>query len=170
MLAVADTSPINYLVLLERTALLPTLYTHVVLPPAVTHELLDAEAPEVVHAWAAHLPPWCEVRRPTSLEGTEALAHLGAGEWEAIVLAQELRADVLLIDEEDGRHAALSRGLTVTGMLGVLERAAERSLIDLPSTLTQLHSTRQKRIQRTGSLRSKRRGRKSSFCLGLSRK
>lgn len=141
MLVVADTSPINYLVLLGHTALLPTLYTRVVLPPAVVLELRDVEAPEVVRAWAANLPVWCEVKRPTSLVVTEDLAHLGAGEQEAIVLAQELGADFLLMDEDDGRRTALSRALNVTGTLGVLERAAERGLIDLPRTLALLSMT-----------------------------
>ena len=50
MLVVADTSPINYLVLLEQTAVLPALYTRVWLPPAVLRELRDAEAPEPVRA------------------------------------------------------------------------------------------------------------------------
>jgi len=72
---------------------------------------------------------------------TETFAHLGAGEQEAILLAHELRADVLLIDEEDGRQAARSRALTVTGTLGILERAAERGLLDLPRTLAQLFTT-----------------------------
>jgi len=141
MLVVADTSPINYLVLLEHTALLPALYTRVILPPAVVLELRDAEAPTAVRAWIADLPGWCEMRRPASDVDTEALAHLGAGEREAIVLAEELQADFLLIDEKDGRRAALSRALTVTGTLGVLERAAERGLIDLPSTLARLLTT-----------------------------
>jgi predicted nucleic acid-binding protein len=141
MLAVADTSPINYLVLLELTTLLPRLYTRVVLPPAVIRELLDTEAPEAVRSWAADLPPWCEIWYPAFLSGSEALGHLGAGEQEAVLLAQDLRADVLLIDEEDGRRAALARSLTVTGTLGVLERGAERGLIDLPSTLTRLLTT-----------------------------
>jgi predicted nucleic acid-binding protein len=141
MLVVADTSPINYLVLLEQTAVLPALYTRVWLPPAVLRELRDAEAPEPVRAWAAELPPWCEVRRPTALVGAKTLTHLGAGEREAIVLAQEVRADLLLIDEADGRRVALSLGLTVTGTLGVLERAAERGLIELPSTLARLLTT-----------------------------
>jgi predicted nucleic acid-binding protein len=141
MLVVADTSPINYLVLLEHTAVLPALYTRVLLPPAVVREFRDAEAPEAVRAWTADLPMWCEVRPPAPQVGTEALAHLGAGEREAIALAQESRADLLLIDEEDGRSAAMSRALTVTGTLGVLERAAERGLIDLPSTLTRLSTT-----------------------------
>ena len=141
MLVVADTSPINYLVLLEQTALLPALYTRVFLPPAVVTELQDLEAPEEVRAWVADLPGWCEVRRPAPLGETETLAHLGAGEREAILLAQELRADFLLIDEEDGRQVARSRALTVTGTLGVLERAAERGLINLPSTLARLLTT-----------------------------
>ncbi|SRR5712691_3294670 len=141
MLVVADTSPINYLVLLEHTALLPALYTRILLPPAVVTELQDPEAPEEVRVWVADLPAWCEVRQPVPLGETETLAHLGAGEREAILLAQELQADFLLIDEEDGRQAARSRALTVTGTLGVLERAAERGLLDLPSTLSQLLTT-----------------------------
>src|SRR5215470_10688231 len=126
MLVVADTSPINYLVLLEHTEVLPLLYTRVLLPPAVVTELQDLEAPAEVRAWVADLPAWCEVRHPASLGERETLAHLGAGEREAILLAQEVRADFLRIDEEDGRQAARSRALTVTGTLGVLERAAER--------------------------------------------
>ena len=141
MLVVADTSPINYLVLLAQTGVLPALYTRVLLPPAVVTELQDLEAPEEVRAWVTALPTWCEVRRPAPLGETETLANLGAGEREAILLAQELRADFLLIDEEDGRQAARSRALTVTGTLGVLERAAERGLTDLPSTLARLLTT-----------------------------
>jgi hypothetical protein len=69
MLVVADTSPINYLVLLEQTAVLPALYTRVLLPPAVVRELRDAEAPEPVWAWTADLPMWCAVRRPKGRSG-----------------------------------------------------------------------------------------------------
>jgi predicted nucleic acid-binding protein len=51
---VADTSPINYLILIQHETLLPALYTHVVIPPAVQRELQDLETPTVVRAWAAH--------------------------------------------------------------------------------------------------------------------
>jgi predicted nucleic acid-binding protein len=124
MLVVPDTSPINYLVLLEQTAVLPALYTRVLLPPTVVRELRDAEASEPVRAWTADLPTRCEIRHPAAQVETEALAHLGAGEREAIVLAQEIRAGLLLIDEADGRRGARSRGL-----------------IELPSTLARLLTT-----------------------------
>jgi len=104
-------------------------------------ELQDLEAPEEVRTWVGNLPAWCEVRHLTLLGEAETLAHLGAGEREAILLAQELRAEVVLMDEHDGRQAARSRGLTVTGTLGILERAAERGLLDLPSTLARLVTT-----------------------------
>ena len=45
MLVVADTSPINYLILIQHELLLPTLYTQVIIPPAVLRELEDPETP-----------------------------------------------------------------------------------------------------------------------------
>jgi predicted nucleic acid-binding protein len=141
MFVVADTSPLNYLILIEQTAVLPALYARVLLPPAVVTELRDPEAPETVRAWVDALPSWCETRRPTALAPGMGLEALGAGEREAIMLAQEARADALLIDEEDGRRAALARALIVTGTLGVLERAAARGLLDLPDVVARLRAT-----------------------------
>lgn len=55
--------------------------------------------------------------------------HVDRGEAEAIVLAEELKADLLLIDDEDGRELAQGRGLAITGVLGVLLRAKRVGLI-----------------------------------------
>ncbi|HXG86098.1 MAG TPA: DUF3368 domain-containing protein [Pyrinomonadaceae bacterium] len=54
---------------------------------------------------------------------------------EAIILAEDLKADVLLIDEQFGRKVALKRNLRVVGTLGILERAAEKGLLDFAETL-----------------------------------
>lgn len=117
------------------------LLSHILLPPAVISELADPEAPDAVRLWVAALPSWCTRRSPSSSLSDASLSHLGAGEREAIVLGQEVQADFLVIDEEDGRRAARARNLVITGTLGVLERAAEHGLIDLPSTLSRLLTT-----------------------------
>jgi predicted nucleic acid-binding protein len=68
--------------------------------------------------------------------------RLDAGEREAILLAQELHADLVLVDEQEARQEAARRALTAMGTLRVLELAAERGLVDLPTVLTQLHAAR----------------------------
>jgi predicted nucleic acid-binding protein len=141
MLIVADTSPINYLILIQHEMLLPTLYTQVIIPPAVLRELEDPETPEPVRTWVSYPPAWFEIRTPEQPLAATTFPDLGAGEREAIVLAEELQADFLLIDERDGRRAARSRALAVIGTLGVLEEAAARGLIALASALTRLQST-----------------------------
>ena len=59
----------------------------------------------------------------------KAPGHLGEGEWEAILLAEQTRADLLLMDEKPGRRIAEGRGLQVIGVLGVLVQAKRQGLI-----------------------------------------
>ena len=63
------------------------------------------------------------------------LDYLDEGEREAIALAEELKADHLLLDEIDARKEAARRKLPFIGTLGILRRAAQLDLIDLLSTL-----------------------------------
>jgi predicted nucleic acid-binding protein len=70
------------------------------------------------------------------------LDALDAGEREAIQLASELGADLLLMDDREGGSFALRRQLPVTGTLGVLERADVVGLLsDLPATLGRLEAS-----------------------------
>jgi len=69
------------------------------------------------------------------------LSTLESGEQEAIVLAQELHADILLVDDGKARDLAIQRGLRAMGTVGVLEQAAARGLVDLPEVLTRLLTT-----------------------------
>ena len=68
--------------------------------------------------------------------------ELGPGEREAIALALETNADFLLIDETEGRRAAVQNGVPVKGTLGLLEEAAKRNLVDLTVAVGKLKATR----------------------------
>jgi predicted nucleic acid-binding protein len=141
MFVVADTSLINYLILIHQDNLLPLLDERVVIPSAVRDELQRSRTPTVMRVCMAHPPAWFAVRQPEQRLEAEQFPKLGGGEREAIVLAHELQASLLLMDGPDGREEAARRALRTTGTLGILEQAAMRELLDLPSVLTQLFTT-----------------------------
>jgi predicted nucleic acid-binding protein len=141
MLVVADTSPINYLVLIAQDAVLPVLYERVVIPPAVLADMQRSRTPAVVRAWAARPPAWLAIQPPRQPLDAQRYPKLGAGEREAIALAQELHVPLLLIDDAEGREEAESRALRATGTLGILDAAALHNLIDLPPVLVRLQAT-----------------------------
>jgi predicted nucleic acid-binding protein len=76
-----------------------------------------------------------------TVEPNVNLSRLDPGEQAAIFLAQSLKADLLLIDERLGRQAAIGEGLEITGILGILDEAAEKNLIDIRLAITQLQQT-----------------------------
>ena len=63
------------------------------------------------------------------------------GEKQAIDLARELAADIVLMDDFEGRRAARSLGLAVVGTLGVLLAAGSRRLIDFERAFSALEET-----------------------------
>ena len=129
------------LLLIQCETLLPPLYTRVVIPTAVWHALQDLDTPPTVRGMGG--PAVCMLcdTAPPAGDPCDGDAGLRGGECEAIGLAQELHADIGLIDAGDGRWEAQRRALTMTGTLGVLERAAIRGLIGLPRALARLQTT-----------------------------
>lgn len=138
MLVVADTSPIIVLVNIQSIDLLPKLFEHVRIPPQVADELRWQTRPLAVQNFISNPPPWLIVQSPSKLL---PLPTLDPGEQAAISLAEELHADLLLIDEIKGRRVAAARNLTLTGTIGVLELAAAKKLVDLKSAFDRIKQT-----------------------------
>lgn len=139
-LVIADTGPINYLILIGHIDVLPALFAKVILPSVVRDELNHPKAPTPVRQWIANLPEWAEVRQ-TSRTRPSHVAGLDSGEEDAIVLALELHADLILIDDRQGVTAARNRGFRVAGTLGVLAMAAEHNLLNLADAFDRVKRT-----------------------------
>lgn len=140
MIAVADTSPINYLVQVEAIDLLPLLFGQVLIPRSVDQELNHSNTPRSVRDWILHPPAWLAVRSAI-IPPKPALLRLDEGEREAIQLALEFNIRTILIDETEGRQMAESLGLEARGTLGILERGAKIGRLDLREALRKLEET-----------------------------
>ncbi|HET6880106.1 MAG TPA: DUF3368 domain-containing protein [Pirellulales bacterium] len=138
MIVISDTSPIHYLVLTDTIDILAALFAETVVPPAVLAELLHPHAPQVVREWASKLPEWLAISSPATVDPR---LELGPGEAEAISLAIETHATLLLMDDRRARREAEARGLSVAGTVSVLAAASKRGLIDLATTIAKLRQT-----------------------------
>src|SRR5208283_2077866 len=138
---ISDASPLHYLVLIGHVELLPGLYTQVLIPEAVAHELRRPATPEPVREWIADAPQWLQVVPLAAQPSFRTLDGLDRGEHDAILLALDLKADLVLMDDREGVEEARRLGLSVTGTLGVLDRAAERGLIELAPAIARLRQT-----------------------------
>lgn len=122
MIVVSDTSAVTNLIAIQRDDLLPRLFGEVLVPPAVWRELRCSHD---------QLPPFIQLKPIHDENGLRLLLAEGLddGEAEAIVLAEEVSADLLLIDETHGRRIAQERRLHTIGVLGVLARAKREGYI-----------------------------------------
>jgi predicted nucleic acid-binding protein len=138
MLVVADSSPLIALVNIQYVFVLQRLFDEVAVPASVALELRKPTRPKSVRDFIASPPDWISVRRassPTPIPGIDS------GEEEAINLALELKAHLLLIDDVAGRKAARRHNVRVTGTIGVLERAADQGLLNLEEAFGRLRRT-----------------------------
>lgn len=139
MRAVSNTTPLRYLIAIDHEHLFGQLFERVFVPVAVHEELTDSRTPEPVRRRVLSPPAWFEVRPVQETQATTFPVTLHRGERQAILLAEALRVDVLLIDEQIGRSIALSRNLPLSGTLGILERADTMGLLNnFPEVLQQL--------------------------------
>ena len=90
----------------------------------------------------AQPPSWLEVIGAADADSEDpSLQGLDSGERAAIVLAESIRADLLLIDDRAGAILAQQRGFAVTGTLGVLDLASRAGLLRLRDAFARLQRT-----------------------------
>jgi len=119
MLVVLNTSVLIALHDIGRLELLKALFTRVLVPKTVSDE------------YGSPLPEWIEVRKVRNEVLLRALTQeLHRGEAEAVVLAIETGADLLVMDDKKARRVARNLGLRVIGTVGLLLLAKERGLLD----------------------------------------
>ena len=133
MRAVSDAGPLIHLSWINQLGLLKQIFDEVVVPPAVRDEVLaapeDTRGLQVIQHFVDAIGVSVQIPRRPEVTTAELGGVLGAGEGEAIMLAEEISADFLLTDDAPARAEAMRRGLEVVGSVGVLVQAREIGLI-----------------------------------------
>ncbi|MEM6347333.1 MAG: DUF3368 domain-containing protein [Bacteroidota bacterium] len=126
MIIISDTSVITNLVQLQQLFILESLFGQVVIPLKVYAELEKIPSQKTI----IDQTTWIEIRSVSNKRLFKKLeALLDPGEAEAITLAVELKADLLLIDERKGRKVASDYGILITGLIGILIEAKSNGLV-----------------------------------------
>jgi predicted nucleic acid-binding protein len=122
---ISNSTPIIALLRIGRLGILEKLYGAVIIPEAVHEEITvkDASALDGVE--------WIDVRNIANIAAKEAFAAtLHDGEVEVMLLAKEIGADLIIMDDGLARKHAKYLDLTVTGTVGVLLRAKRDGIIN----------------------------------------
>ncbi len=126
MIVVLNATPLISLSSIGQLSLLQTLFGEVFIPQAVYSEIKAKKS----FAHTEIESPWIQVK---AIQGQDYLGlllnDLDRGEAEAILLAKEIRADALVIDERMGYQIAQSQGITVIGTLTILLMAKKAGII-----------------------------------------
>ncbi len=124
-------------------ALLRKLFERVLAPQAVRDELANREAPAAVRAWIAQAPAWLDVAPNPDARASDdrTVPKLDRGERAVTALARAVKADLVLMDDQDEVTVARRQGLAATGTLGMLDLAVRRGLVDLAAAFERLKAT-----------------------------
>lgn len=140
MKVVSNTSPICYLYLIDCIEVLPNLFEDVHIPRAVYDELRDNNAPIKLQRWISQPHSWLKLNE-VCIPHDSNLFRLHPGEREAIYLAKEISAELILLDEKAARSIASEEGLRVAGLVGILDTAATKNMINLKKAVDKLTRT-----------------------------
>ena len=129
MKVVSNTSPLTNLAAIGQFRLLEALYGQLIIAEGVWHEL-NAYGQTWPGREEVAAAGWTERPSVVNTPLVEALRRdLDLGEAETITLALELKADLVLMDEREGRRAAQRLGLKTLGVVGVLLDAKRQGFL-----------------------------------------
>lgn len=130
MIIVADTTPLSELSKIDKLDLLQALFGTVIIPQEVYQELTTGNHPAVSAVKSASWIEVCSVKDRKKVQELQFETGLDLGECSAIVLAEELDAEQLLIDEKAGRKVALTRNLPILGLVGAIILAKDKQIVE----------------------------------------
>ena len=129
MKVVCNTSPLILLAKIGRLDTLIRLYSETMIPKAVVDEISTKPGKENDLVQAFLKKGTLQLKQAAEKFLAELPADLGRGEREAIALAMDAGADLVILDDRQGRLVSRDRGLSVTGTVGVLIEAKERGFV-----------------------------------------
>lgn len=126
---IVNSTPLIALAKVNKLEILKGMYEHIIIPGAVYREVTEKDDVAAQRIEAAR--EWIEVRKVDSnLDRRMYKAKLHDGEVEVMLLAQEIGADAVVIDDGAARKTAEYLGLPLTGTLGVMIKAKQRGLLE----------------------------------------
>ncbi|MBD5458763.1 MAG: DUF3368 domain-containing protein [Lachnospiraceae bacterium] len=124
---IVNSTPLIVLCGIGRLDILQKMYREIHIPEAVYREVTAVEDSACIQIKNAK---WIHIEQIKEHEEKKMYkAKLHEGEVEVMILAQEQKADLVIIDDNAAKKAAKYLGLTVTGTLGVLLKAKQRGIV-----------------------------------------
>lgn len=124
---VSNTTPLISLMKISQLEILKKIYSEIIIPEAVYKEV-EAGKHKDFYRDLSEID-WIKIQSIKDKHSTDYFLELDAGEAEAIILASEIGADLIIMDEKLGRHHAKHAGIKITGTIGVLVKAKILGLI-----------------------------------------
>lgn len=147
MKVVVNATPLIALSLINQLELLNELFDEVLVPSAVYQEVVIQGAGQPGAAELASIT-WIQVQAPSTSSTIEPLLlGLDTGELQVLLLAQEVQADWVLVDERLGRRIARAMNLPVKGTVGIMLAACEVGLLSKTQALEALRQLTQRGIR-----------------------
>lgn len=124
---VSNTTPLISLMKISQLEILEKIYSEIIIPEAVYEEIEAGKHKEFYRDLSKI--EWIKIQSIDDKNSVDYYLDLDAGEAETIILASEIGADLIILDEKLGRFHAKNIGLKVTGTIGVLVKARKMGLI-----------------------------------------